>query len=152
MILYIWLSFFRYRVAKDFFAYEMGLSDTVNNAALEVKEILDSCEKKWVEKRLKYRLYVAIPTSLTSEFQMAALNANMTNSVEYIFYPHLSTEAMPKLGIDLFKKCDQNILGNHMGDCRAHISLAQDLSSGFVLQYFSYVAHQFGLALIEIKT
>lgn len=142
----------RYNMAKDFFTYEIGLSESVDHAAQKVKEILDSCEQKWKEKRMKYRLYLAIPSSKTEEFQMAAFKVNMTNTVEHVFYPHLSTEAMPNFSMDVFKKCNQDHeVDEFGGECRAQLSLAQDLSFDLALRYFSHIVHQFGLTLIRIR-
>lgn len=113
--------------------------------------MLDSCEQKWKEKRMKYRLYLAIPSSKTEEFQMAAFKLNVTNRVETIFYPHLSTEALPNFSIDVFKKCDQDYESHQFGgECRARLNLAQDLSFDLPIRYFSHIVHQLGLTVIRI--
>lgn len=78
----------------------------------QLKEILDVSEERWKEKRLKYRLYYASPGSLAIDFRLACLNNNLTLNVETIFYPHLSTEALPfgeigslpsQLGLNIYK-------------------------------------------------
>lgn len=138
-------------MAKDFFTYETGLSDSVDHTTKKVKEILDSCEQKWKEKRMKYRLYLAIPSSKTAEFQMAAFKINMTYEIKHIFYPHLSTEALPNFSLDVFKKCNQDYeLDEFGGECRAQLSFAQDLSFDLPLRYLSHIVHQLGLAIIHI--
>ncbi|XP_075221500.1 phosphatidylinositol glycan anchor biosynthesis class Z isoform X2 [Lycorma delicatula] len=95
----------RYNRAKDFFMYELGSSESMDQVAMKIKTVLNTCETKWKEKHLKYKLYFALPSSLTEEFQVAAFKMNLTHSINKVFYPHVSTEALPNLRVDAFKKC-----------------------------------------------
>ncbi|XP_054266608.1 GPI mannosyltransferase 4-like [Macrosteles quadrilineatus] len=133
----------RYQTTRDFFAYEMGLSDSVLNATLKAKSVIEESEVIWQEKRLKYKVYLALPTSRLSEFQMIAFKANLTYTVDQIFYPHISTELMPDFSTGLFTECE-----DHTADvCRETNKFSLD----FALHYFSHIVHQCGLALIRIK-
>lgn len=111
--------------------YEMGLSDTVENAVIKAKDALDMSENIWQEKRLKYRVYLALPTTRFTQFQVIARRMNITYSVERVFYPHLSTEAMPDVGFHFDMSDFQN-------------------SANKLLKSFSNVIFQFGLSLIRI--
>ncbi|XP_046674353.1 GPI mannosyltransferase 4-like [Homalodisca vitripennis] len=134
----------RYQTARDFFTYEMGLSDTVENAAKKVREVVGTSEKIWQEKRLKYKVFLAIPTSRLAEFEINAYKMNITYFVEQIFYPHVATEAMPDFSLGMFTKCE----GFTESECQATIS---NLSLDFPLHYFSHIIDQCGLALVKIN-
>lgn len=88
----------RYRLAKQFFAYEMG-SRPLHEVQEKLEELLESCEYKLTDKKLDYRLYLALPASLSEEFHTMVFNSSMrfNHSVSRIFYPHITTEALPKL-------------------------------------------------------
>lgn len=121
----------------------MGLSDSVLNATLKAKSVIEESEVIWQEKRLKYKVYLALPTSRLSEFQMIAFKTNLTYTVDQIFYPHISTELMPDFSTGLFTECE-----DHTADvCRE----TNKFSLNFALHYFSHIVHQCGLALIQIK-
>ncbi|KAJ9592185.1 hypothetical protein L9F63_001301, partial [Diploptera punctata] len=59
------------------------------------------------KKRLDYRLYVALPASLMEEFHLAAPNGSQgfQYSVEKVFYPHVSVEALPDVFHLLSHEC-----------------------------------------------
>lgn len=132
----------------------------MEKAAVEIKTVLDNCENNWNEKRLKYRLYFALPSSLTEEFQVAAFRMNLTHSISKVFYPHVSIEALPNLRVDAFKKCTDKysndtgtFLFSDWGECSYDVNTSsdQDLSWDLPVRYFSNVIHQFGLTLFTVK-
>lgn len=109
----------------------MGLSDTVENAVLKAKEVLDMSENIWQEKRLKYKVYIALPSSRFFQFQAIAYQLNITHSAERVFYPHLSTEAMP--------------------DFRFNFDVTDfKTNSNKLFKHFSNIFFQFGLSVIRI--
>lgn len=142
----------KYTVQKRFFMYECG-GMNVDELYRKLKIILDDNEMRLSEKKQKYQLYVAIPTSLTEDLSMAFWRSNST-VMKYervkVFYPHLSTEALPKFSIkhpteiktdvfDLERKCSLYERGS---DDDSLVSMA--------FKQFSSIVHQFGLALYRI--
>lgn len=132
----------------------------MEKVALKIKTILNTCENNWNEKRLKYRLYFALPSSLTEEFQVAAFRNNLTHSINQVFYPHVSTEALPNLRVDAFKKCrdkfkgsKETLLFSDWGECSSDVDSvwSHDLSWDLPVRYFSNLVHQFGLTLFTIN-
>lgn len=122
----------------------MGLSDTVENATNEGKRVVDMLEQTWNEKRLQYKVFLAIPTSRYTEFQSIANKKNITYSLEHIFYPHLSTEVMPNFSLDIINICEYyNAVSVCPGD--------KELSIKSSLKYFTNIISQFGLALIRLN-
>lgn len=122
----------------------MGLSDEIESVALKVKDVVEESEQVWQDKRLKYKVYVAVPTSQLSEFQMAAFKININYTVEQIFYPHISTEAMPDFSMKMFTNCDSY----HSPNCQSSNSL---FSLTFIIEYFSHIMQQCGLSIIKIN-
>lgn len=139
-----WLIISRYQTAKDFITYELGLSDEIENVALKVKNVVEESEKVWQEKRLKYKVYVAVPTSQLVEFQMAAFKMNINYTIEQIFYPHISTEAMPDFSMKMLTNCDSY----HSHNCQLSNNL---FSLTFIIEYFSHIIQQCGLSVIKIN-
>nr|CAD7430330.1 unnamed protein product [Timema monikensis] len=131
----------RYRLAQSFYSYEMG-SDSLETVHHKLVSILKSCEEIQTEKKLDYRLFVAVPASLLEKFDKTVLtfNSSFSYSVSKVFYPHVSTEALPTLSFE--NECQLENM--NLRFCKAkQIYLAP-------LQYFSKLAHQFGLALLEM--
>ncbi|XP_055905436.1 GPI mannosyltransferase 4 [Eupeodes corollae] len=145
----------KYRHRKDFYLYEYGSTD-LSKLILKLKIILNHCETKQQTQKLKYRLYLAIPASLTDQLHEVAYKSNMT-SIDYelikVFYPHLSTEALP----NPFGRhpCDLNTpIDDLKGTCQVPASFqAKDdfLSMAYLSRQFSAFAHQFGLALYKFE-
>lgn len=61
--------FCRYQRARDFYNYELGSSISVDHIAIKLAVIIEQAEKTWSEKRMKYRVYYAAPSSLIKEVQ-----------------------------------------------------------------------------------
>ncbi|XP_037032885.1 GPI mannosyltransferase 4 [Bradysia coprophila] len=141
----------KYTMQKRFFLYEYG-GMNVDDLHRKLKIILDHNEMKLSEKNQKYQLYVAIPTSLTDDLSMAFWRSNstvMTYERVKVFYPHLSTEALPKFSIQHPTEIETDFDSER--ECRLfewgsnHDSL---LYAAF--QQFSSMVNQFGLALYRI--
>lgn len=86
----------RYRSTRRVHIYETGSSTSLGVDV--AKKILNQCEKDWKNHRLKCHVYCVYPGTLQSDFEEALEKFNVSHNPEYrIFYPHLSTEAMPAL-------------------------------------------------------
>lgn len=150
----------KYMRKKQFFLYEYGglpldeLQQKVK-LMLDVNEMRKHQSKKTDSIHFNYKLYVAIPSSLTEELSIALFRSNHT-TVKYqrvkMFYPHLSIEAFPnfflrhltEIRTDVFnldQKCDYF-------DNRKEI---EPYSLGAVLRQFSAIVHQFGLVLYRVE-
>ncbi|XP_067627752.1 GPI mannosyltransferase 4 [Eurosta solidaginis] len=120
----------RYRRQKDFYIYEYG-SLKMPQLIAKIKLIMSHCDMKYKTKQQKYRLFLALPASLNDDF-VTELEKSV-NTKSYIqepkllrlFYPHLSTEALPRLRV-----------------WQDHPHIGEELIS-FVCQ--------FGLALFELQ-
>ncbi|RZF39822.1 hypothetical protein LSTR_LSTR000470 [Laodelphax striatellus] len=153
----------RYTQAKDFFLYEQGSSQNMSVVASNIKTLLDECDKRWLEKRLKYKIFFALPSSLTEDFQVAAFKLNLSHSIQEVFYPHISTEALPNLRVDAFKECriqkstysevDHRFVD--WGECSSDKEEVRERERDFTwdmpLRYFSNLVHQIGLTLFRIE-
>lgn len=145
----------KYRHRKDFYLYEYGSTD-LDKLLLKLKIILNHCEVKQRSHNLKYHLYLAIPASLTGQLNEVAYKSNMS-SVDYelvkVFYPHLSTEAMP----NPFGRhpCDLNTAKDDLeGTCQAmDLDGKGDdfLTVAYLSRQFSAFVHQFGLSLYKFE-
>lgn len=124
--------------------------------------------QKYFSKFLE--LLLAIPSSLSEDLSMAFWRSN-TTLVKHerikVFYPHLSTEALPKLFIrhpteirmDLYsgvapeQKC--GLYDQYAGEDDYYgdnwQKQEQQLSVTMLLKQFSLIIHQFGLALYRIE-
>lgn len=139
----------KYTMQKRFFMYECGGMD-MDELYRKLKIILDDNEMRLTEKNQKYQLYVAIPTSLTDDLSMAFWRSNST-LMKYerikVFYPHLSTEALPNFSIkhstdstfDSKRECSLYERGS---DVDSLVSMA--------FKQFSSIVNQLGLALYRI--
>lgn len=142
----------KYRRNKRFFLYEYG-DMNVDELYRKLKIILDYNEVKLSTKSQNYQLYLAIPTSLTEDLSLAFWRSNSTvmkHERVKVFYPHLSTEALPKFSIkhpaeiktdvfDLDQKCSLYERGSD-----------DDSVVSMIIRQFSSIVHQFGLALYRI--
>ncbi|KAL1123275.1 hypothetical protein AAG570_002361 [Ranatra chinensis] len=134
----------RYRRARDFFTQEMGSSVTMGTVAINMKKLADLCESQWKQKRLKYRLYAALPSSMADELHVEALRLNLTMELIKVFYPHVSTEAPPRfLGFPSSSAEsgeEEPLLNDNIFQRYVRIPL----------KYFSVVSHQLGLSLFRV--
>lgn len=87
----------KYRRGRQFFINELGSADITRVLPI-VSAIVNSYETESRGKySWRYQIYVAMPTSLSDEFD-ELYKRNMTQmKFSYVrsFYPHLSTEALP---------------------------------------------------------
>ncbi|GLH15014.1 GPI mannosyltransferase 4 [Gryllus bimaculatus] len=131
----------RYKLAKQFFAYEMG-SRPLLEVQKKLEELLESCEFKLRNKKLDYRLYLALPASLSDDFHITIYNSSSKfyHTVSRVFYPHISTEALPKLSGQT--ECSEDITE---GYCE------KETFYNSPLKYLTRFIEQFGLVLIRIS-
>lgn len=143
----------KYHRNQRFFLYEYG-DTNLDILYRKLKIILDYNEMKLSTKSQKYELYLTIPTSLAEDLRLVFWRSNSTvmkHERVKVFYPHLSTEALPKFSIkhpteiktdvfDLDKKC--SLFERDDTDNDSLVSM--------VFKQFSSIVHQFGLALYRI--
>ncbi|XP_053964595.1 GPI mannosyltransferase 4 [Anastrepha ludens] len=128
----------RYRRHKDFYIYEYG---GLNMPQLldKVKLIFTQCEMKYTTMQQKYRLYLALPTALSdhmaAELKLVGANTYMRPQLVRVFYPHLSTEALPRSS------------AWHSPSASLHSKFSYDYVSDLLLSF----VREFGLALYEIQ-
>lgn len=58
----------RYKIAKQFFTYELG-SESLLNITATLESLIGHCEKRWHRDRNDYQLYLAIPSSQANSLQ-----------------------------------------------------------------------------------
>ncbi|PNF33376.1 hypothetical protein B7P43_G04178 [Cryptotermes secundus] len=133
----------RYHLARQFYSYEMG-STPLEVVHMKLHTLLEICELKKNEKRLDYRLYLALPASLMEEFYVTASNltADLDFSVEKVFYPHVSTEALP----DIF-----HLLSDECMNYDTQTYCERETLYLSPLKFLSRFVQQFGLTLIRIR-
>ena len=85
----------RYMRGRDFFTEELGSSLTPRQVLSHLLRVRDECAREWSERRVKSRLYLVAPSSLRPELTLLSLGLNVSLSVDTVFYPHLSVEALP---------------------------------------------------------
>ncbi|XP_018804795.1 PREDICTED: GPI mannosyltransferase 4 [Bactrocera latifrons] len=129
----------RYRRHKDFYIYEYGSLDMPHLLG-KIKLILSYCENKYVAKQQQYGLYLALPTSLSdsmlAEFQTLGATTNIRTQLKHIFYPHISTEALPRFH---FKQHSSKATADSM------------LSYSYVSKQLLSFVREFGLVLYEVQ-
>lgn len=143
----------RFKSQKDFFLYEYGGMD-LTNLITKIKLIISHCELKKETRKVKYRMFLAIPSSLSDDLNYALLKTN-TSFLQYelkrTFYPHLSTEAFPQFFarhpaiIDPPHWSDDNLKGS------CALEQKPELSFSYLSKQFSSFIHQFGLSLYEFE-
>ncbi|XP_011198402.1 GPI mannosyltransferase 4 [Bactrocera dorsalis] len=127
----------RYRRHKDFYIYEYGSLDMPHLLG-KIKLILSYCENKYVTKQQQYGLYLALPASLSdsmlTELQTLGATTNIRTQLKHVFYPHISTEALPRFHI------------------KQHSSKATtDSMLSYVSEQLLSFVREFGLALYEVQ-
>lgn len=131
----------KYRIAKQFFTYEMG-SIPLDEVYLKINELVEECEKRAHFKKLDYRLYLAMPATLSEEFYSLTYNRSSPYSfiIEDVFYPHLSTEALP----NVFTLTECSYDDELIGFCYSEQFYTSPVK--YILKFLQ----QFGLILIRI--
>ncbi|KAH8297198.1 hypothetical protein KR044_006269 [Drosophila immigrans] len=144
----------RYRHQRDFFLYEYG-GLGLDTLMHKVKLISGNCElKRNGLNRLRYKMYLALPASLSGELHEALKRSNASSYLHFelmsVFYPHLSTEAFPRL--QGRHPCDVDAPHWTHDDLRGTCAVEQPptFSLSYLSRQFSSIVHQFGLALYEI--
>lgn len=85
----------KYLIARKFYAYELG-SESFPDVVEVIKRIVNKAEATKIKENLNYSVYLALPSSLVhdeSNFQAS----DLTFTRDSVFYPHMSTEALPQL-------------------------------------------------------
>jgi phosphatidylinositol glycan class Z len=133
----------RYHLARQFYSYEMG-SAPLEDVHMKLQTLLETCELKRNEKKLDYRLYLAIPASLVDQFHLTTPNSTLAfkYSVEKVFYPHVSTEALP----DVF-----HLLSHECVNYDIQTYCERENFYTAPLKFLSRFIQQFGLTLIRIQ-
>lgn len=144
----------KYTRKKQFFLHEYG-GLPLETLQQKVKLLLDVNEMRLHRDKKNYKIYLAIPSSLTAELSIALYQSNHT-MVKYqrikTFYPHLSTEAFPnffarhltELRTDVFNLDQTSNFYDNYTDVEPY-----SLSAAF--KQFSAIVHQFGLVLYRVK-
>ncbi|XP_052873455.1 GPI mannosyltransferase 4 [Anopheles cruzii] len=146
----------KYRRKKQFFLYEYG-SLELEPLYRKLKLLVDVCEMRSISEQQRYRLYLAIPSSLSERLNDIFHNrtaALIKHSQVRVFYPHLSTEAMPTVFGQ--HPCGINTDVDELDDtcpiyARDDEQNQNPFSVGRLLKQFSSVVHQFGLILYRIE-
>ncbi|XP_061398694.1 GPI mannosyltransferase 4 [Musca vetustissima] len=143
----------RYKKRKDFYLYEYGGLD-MPQLISRIRLIISHCELKKETKKLRYRLFLAIPSSLSDDLNLALVQNNATYlnyELKHVFYPHVSTEALPQfLGrhpgiVDPPHWSEDNLKGT------CSVEVEPELSFTYASKQLSSFVHQFGLALYEFE-
>lgn len=142
----------KYRKSKQFFLYEYGSMD-LKKVYTKMKLLLDVNEMKKVNSsKYKYKIYFAIPTSRIEEWNHVFYNASSSSLIKQtkvkIFYPHLSTEALPDLYSHHPHEFDESGEPNDLKNDENDESL---YTIDGALKQFSSIVHQFGLILYKIE-
>lgn len=138
----------KYRKSKRFFTHELGgmeISEVVKN----VKTLLDAAEVRSQTTMNSYEMFVAIPTSLAYEF-----NSEFNEQYKYIivseekvYYPHLSTEALPSIA-HLFHSCDKK---EFTDSCEKGETHSEWLSFESLWRKVLSVTRQLGVVIYKIE-
>ncbi|XP_030384259.1 GPI mannosyltransferase 4 [Scaptodrosophila lebanonensis] len=144
----------RYRRQRDFYLYEYGGLE-LDTLLHKVKLIIGNCELRMSgSQRIRYKMYLAIPASLSGSLHEAFQRSNSSTYLNFelqsVFYPHLSTEAFPQMqgrhpcDVDAPHWAHDNLRGT------CDVEQAPSLRFSYLTRQFSSFVHQFGLALYEI--
>lgn len=151
----------KYRRKRRLYMYEYGEMN-LDQLYKQLKLLLDVNEVNSYGKTYRYQLLLAIPSSLSEELSYAFWRSNSTlmrHKRIRVFYPHLSTEAMPKLinqhpttiktdVFDIDRKCG---LYELTPEQMAGNEILTTYSISRIVKQFSSIIHQFGLALYRIE-
>lgn len=144
----------KYTRKKQFFLYEYG-SLPLDELQHKLKLMLDVNEMRLDQDKKNYKLFLAIPSSLTEELSIALFKSNHT-MIKYqrvkMFYPHLSTEALPNLFLRHFTEIRTDVFNLdrtcHFYENRKEI---EPYSIEAALRQLSSFVHQFGLVLYRVE-
>lgn len=139
----------KYRRSLRLFIYEYG-SLEMDLLIKKLKLLIYTNELRKRQTEQKYLIYLALPFSLNEHF----LNSiNLTNS-KYNritkFYPHLSTEAMPKFSIFLTNIINESHYLSKINENKSYFQFIYKLSQ-FIFNEFLLFIKQFNLILYRIE-
>lgn len=144
----------KYTLRKRFFLHEYG-SLALDELQLKIKSHLDAYEMQMHRDKTKYEMYLAIPSSLTEELNIASFKCNHT-MIKYrrvkVFYPHLSTEAFRFPFVTYSTRIQADVLDisqSYYFENEQH--LYNPFSATEMYKTFSAFVHQFGLVLYRIE-
>lgn len=144
----------KYTRKKHFYLNEYG-SLPIDELQRKIKLILDVNEMRLQHDKKNYKLYLAIPSSLTEELSIALFESNHT-MLKYqrvkTFYPHLSIEAFPNFFIRYLTEIRTDELNLEQ---KLEFYNNQDeyepFSFSSVFRQFTSVLQQFGLVLYRVE-
>lgn len=143
----------KYKIARRLFIHELG-GNNLNEVFKKIKLLMDVSEIRLRSKKINYELFVAIPTSKAFELNQIfhEHRAIFTYQEERVFYPHLSTEALPNFH-HIFHPCEINVTGSNDPDetCQIEDDDFDFFSVKSLSRTFTSVAQQFGLVLYKIE-
>lgn len=100
----------KYQKARDLYLHEYG-SLEIEQVLHKLKLMLDVCDVRTKQQGVRCKMLLAIPESLRDEMDYQFKRNNSTLSfISYqpvkVFYPHVSTEALPRLNFspNMFKE------------------------------------------------
>jgi len=143
----------QYKTTRRFFIYEYGSMD-MDDMFNRMKIVLDAAELKMNIKNIKYEMFLTIPSSRAYELNQIFYKHQhrIGYSEEYIFYPHISTEAFPNLHITVHP-CEINTNVDELDETCSldHDNINDEFNIAGLLRKVSMMAHQFGLVLYKVK-
>lgn len=144
----------KYTRKKQFFLFEYG-SMPMDELQQKVKLLLDVNEMRFHRDKRNYKLYLAIPSSLTEELSIALFRSNHT-MIKYqrvkIFYPHLSMEAFPNFFLRHLTEIRTDVFNlDQKCDFYENRKEIEPYSLNAALRRFSAIVHQFGLVLYRVE-
>lgn len=149
----------KYTKERSLFLHEHGGMD-MNDLYKRMKLLMDINEYRLKtaepgKKIRKYRIFLAIPASLSDDLNDAFYHSN-TTVMQYrqvkVFYPHLSTEAWPNFSIR--HPCEVNTDFDEI-DSTCNASERPTIGEWWwsvegIVRGVSSIVHQFGLVLYEV--
>lgn len=153
----------KYMKEKNFILHEhggMNMTDLYKRLKLlmDINEYRMRTAADSAKRMRKYRIYLAIPASLSGQLNEAFYRSN-TTIMRYqqvrVLYPHLSTEAWPNLWMK--HPCEVNTDFDEIDstcDASERPAIATDwslLTVEGMVRSVSSIVHQFGLVLYQIQ-
>lgn len=144
----------KYTRKKHFYLNEYG-SLPIDELQRKIKLILDVNEMRLQHDKKNYKLYLAIPSSLTEELSIALFESNHT-MLKYqrvkTFYPHLSIEAFPNFFIRYLTEIRTDELNLEQKlEFYNNQEEYEPFSLSSVFRQFTAVLQQFGLVLYRVE-
>lgn len=148
----------KYLVARKFYAYELG-SESFSDVVDVIKKLVFEAEATRRKDNLNYSVYLALPSSLVDNLSYFQAS-NITFTRESVFYPHMSTEALPRISNilsyskaeDLHKETEETGFYTKSSEAAyfQHVKSKESYEDSLTSQLL-YFFKQFGLSLYLIK-